>query len=212
MDNALNLHHIAYPVSALGPGKRLVLWVSGCPLSCKGCITPKLQNPQSGQWIAITRLRRYLLALPMALDGVTFTGGEPFMQAQALAELWTQLSPHRPHWNLLVFSGFTLAQLRAYKPVHGLDYTGVQSLLAQTDLLIAGPYIERATQNPATAPLVASANQEIHELSAKAPAMKMALTALPATNLGFTQAAEAWLVGIVDPLHRQVLHQQLGCQ
>ncbi len=124
----LRLAHIAYPETALGPGRRLALWVAGCPLDCNGCITPELQSLTAGKAISIESLAQRILALKPALDGVTFTCGEPFAQASALAQLWEQLAQLRPQWSLMVFSGFALAQLRANP--------GASILLKATDILV----------------------------------------------------------------------------
>ena len=42
------LDRILYPVTSLGPGKRLCIWVSGCNARCEGCANPELwtQRPE----------------------------------------------------------------------------------------------------------------------------------------------------------------------
>jgi anaerobic ribonucleoside-triphosphate reductase activating protein len=192
---------LAYPVTALGPGRRLALWVAGCPMRCPGCITPELQDPAAGRAVPVERLAQRILALDLPLDGITLTGGEPFEQPAALAALWQRIAPERPHWDLMAFSGYTLGQL-ATRPQ-------AAALLAVTDLLIAGPYRQG---RPGQHPLLASANQRLHPLSERGAALEAACgrLAAPPANLGRLGGGGGWLIGILDPEQRRRLHRGLG--
>ena len=111
----LRLHSLAYPVTALGPGRRLAMWVSGCSLNCRGCISPELQSPKSGKDITTERLLDHILSLQESLDGLSLTGGEPFEQASALSVLLEDLRQQRPDWNILAFSGYPLSMIAGLK-------------------------------------------------------------------------------------------------
>jgi anaerobic ribonucleoside-triphosphate reductase activating protein len=89
------------------------------------------------------------------LEGVTFQGGEPFEQAEALAAL---ARPARDlGLGLLVFSGYRLEDLeKEIQP-------GSRALLEQTDLLVDGPY--RRGRPPGGRPWIGSGNQRFHFLS-----------------------------------------------
>ena len=197
----LNLYSIAYPVTALGPGRRVALWVAGCPLRCKGCITPHLLSDDSGKPIDVDRLAQRLLQLPVALDGLTLTGGEPFAQAGALALLLDLVKAERPKWSVLTFSGFTLGQWQRADAAH-------QHLLSHIDILVDGPYV---AGQPGRHPLTASASQQVHLLTPRAETMKQELDALQvnAANLGINPEGEDCLIGIVDPAARRRLHHGL---
>lgn len=199
----LRFARLAYPVTALGPGRRLALWVAGCSLRCHGCITPELQSADAGKAIPVARLAERILALNTALDGITLTGGEPFEQAEALAELWASIAPQRPEWDLLAFSGYTLAQLQA-RPNSG-------RLLAFTDLLVAGPFLP---QRPSQHPLLASGNQQLHDLTPRGRRMMIACdeSSPPRANLGYLGDGRGWLVGLLDPDERRSLHRRLGSE
>lgn len=198
----LKLHSLAYPVTALGPGHRVVLWVAGCPLRCKGCITPGLLSADAGESIGIERVAKRLFALPIAVEGITLTGGEPFAQDQALSALLDAIKARRPQWNVLTFSGFPLEQLRRGTPWQ-------RRLLAHIDVLVDGPY---AARQPGHHPLLASANQRIHLLTARARELEERLNALPTNiaNLGLNPDADDWLIGILDSASRRRLHKNLG--
>ena len=197
----LNLYSLAYPVTALGPGRRVALWVAGCPLRCKGCITPQLLSRDAGEAIGVSRLAQHLLQLTPPLDGVTLSGGEPFAQAPALLRLVKLVKAERPHWTVLTFSGFTLKQWR------GGD-AAQRRLLQQIDILVDGPYL---AGRPGKHALTASANQQVHLLTPQARALEPVLDALPANtaNLAVNPHGADCLIGIVDADARRRFHEGL---
>lgn len=196
------LHSLAYPVTSLGPGQRIALWVAGCPLRCKGCITSGLLSVDAGKPISIKRLTERLVMLPVAVDGITLTGGEPFAQAAALALLLDTLKDRRPHWNVLTFSGYSLEQMQLGTPAQC-------RLLALIDILVDGPYV---AHRPGRHPLTASANQRVRLLTPRAKALADRVNALPINkaNLGLHPEADDWLIGIIDSPARQRLHRALA--
>ena len=146
------LDRVLYPVTALGPGKRAVIWTSGCDRHCPGCADPELWDRHPEQAISVERLTEILVSLSArGIDGITLTGGEPFDQAQELAALLDAL-PFAA--DVTAFSGYTLEQLQE-DPVRMV-------LLERIDVLIDGPYIE--SQNDGIAPMRGSVNQRIHYL------------------------------------------------
>ncbi len=197
----LSVYAMAHPVTALGPGIRVALWVAGCPLHCPGCLTPHLWDADAGVAVAVEQVARALLAIPYPLDGLTLTGGEPFAQAEPLAELLEHLKAARPEWNVLGYSGYTLAALRRRG-------AGSAHLLAGIDVLVAGPYRER---RPQTHPLAGSGNQRIYLLSERgrdlAPAIDRA--APDALNLALGSHGE-WLIGVARGAARTAIHRALG--
>ena len=69
-----------------GPGFRYVLFVQGCPHRCPGCHNPESHDPEGGTEMTVSEIFGQIMENPH-LRGVTFSGGEPFEQAPALAEL-----------------------------------------------------------------------------------------------------------------------------
>ena len=135
--------------TANGPGIRSVVWVQGCPLRCFGCFNPDFQLFNGGEAISTIVLSQRLLA-EQATEGVSFSGGEPFAQAAALAEVACAM--HAVDKGVLIFTGFYYESLQ--KKVDA----GIQRLLAYTDLLVAGPYQQNLLCNH---PLLASSNQQL---------------------------------------------------
>src|SRR5690349_2700599 len=104
----LKLYSMAYPVTALGPGPRVVLWVAGCPKRCAGCMSLEMLGPEAGERVPVAKLAQKILAIAAPLDGITISGGEPFDQAASLAALVEMLRVQRPEWNVIIYSGYTL--------------------------------------------------------------------------------------------------------
>lgn len=147
-----------------GPGYRAVIWVQGCLRECPGCFNPASWSFEINQLISIDSLVQKILSNSRN-EGVTFSGGEPFWQAPALAELARQVKA--AGLNVMSFTGFTLEQLRSpHAPA------GAQDLLDQLDLLIDGPYVKSlAIHSPNS--LVSSSNQRVHIFN---PALSNRLT------------------------------------
>ena len=114
-----------------GPGIRFVLFLQGCRLRCPGCQNPQTWDFDGGTLVPSDEVLARIRENPL-VHGVTFSGGEPFEQADALLPLAKELKAQGYH--LMAFSGFTLEQL-VQKPER-------QALLEQLDLLVDGPFIE----------------------------------------------------------------------
>jgi len=147
-----------------GPGCRAVVWVQGCLRACPGCFNTESWSFEPNQLVAIADLADRILSEPRN-EGVTFSGGEPFWQATALAEVARRVKAQG--LNVMSFSGFTLQQLRAASAP-----PGAQDLLDQLDILVDGPYVESLALNDPTSP-VSSKNQRIHIFN---PALKDRIT------------------------------------
>jgi anaerobic ribonucleoside-triphosphate reductase activating protein len=139
----------------LGPGLRSVVWVQGCPFTCRGCVSPDWIPPRGGRLVAVEELVRELLA-DEAVEGLTFSGGEPMVQAAGLARL-ARLAKSERDLTVVCFSGFTLGRLRSRPPG-----PGVGELLEQVDVLVDGTYVASANSGRG---LRGSTNQVVHHLT-----------------------------------------------
>jgi len=110
-----------------------VIWVQGCPLRCRDCIAAETLSFEGGSTMTVSRLAEWLTSLS-DVEGVTFSGGEPFAQAGSLAQLLDAVRGSRPGFTAMSYTGFTLAALRR----HGTP--GQLALLDRLDLLVDGPY------------------------------------------------------------------------
>lgn len=155
--NLLNLALVVGCTEAEGPGRRMAIWVQGCPLRCRGCCNPEfladvprtLRDPVD----VIADLQRFHAA--HQLEGISLLGGEPTRQAAGLAVVAE--AAQALGLSVMVYSGFTLEQLRAQRDAQ------VDRLLAATDVLVDGPYDD--TQRTTNRRFIGSANQTLHVLS-----------------------------------------------
>lgn len=113
-----------------GPGVRFMIWVAGCHRRCPNCSQPEFLAFDVGRRIAIDDLWQRILAAP-EIDGLTFSGGEPFEHVRPLAELSRRA--HASGKTIVSYSGYRLEALQA-------DPERFGELLGQVDLLIDGEY------------------------------------------------------------------------
>ncbi|MEG9677309.1 MULTISPECIES: 4Fe-4S single cluster domain-containing protein [Citrobacter] len=155
--NWLNLASWLPCTEVEGPGKRAALWVQGCDKRCVGCCNPVYLKIIEREIIhANTMIDRLLAAHEeWGLEGVTFLGGEPFLQAQGLAAVAEGVS--HAGLSVMVFTGYTMGELNE------LNLPGTQALLKWTDVIVDGPY--QASSPDRTRKWVGSTNQQFHYLT-----------------------------------------------
>lgn len=160
---SLRLGHTATGVRTLGPGRRIGIWVAGCPLACAGCLTDDgLVPADSGADVAVRAVVEELLDAPDH-DGLTISGGEPLWQSGALREVLAAVLPERPEWTVMLYTGWRLEAVAARG---ARDHV---ALLRHVDLLVDGPYVA-ARREPARL-WRGSANQRLIPLTAAGAAM-----------------------------------------
>ncbi len=104
------LNRIQYPVYNLGRGKRIGIWVQGCTLECKGCISTPLQNTKEGKYIEIEYLINEISKVKEHFSGISITGGEPFQQYQQLITFCAYIKQYTD-LEIYVFTGYYLNDL-----------------------------------------------------------------------------------------------------
>lgn len=117
----------------LGPGRRYVLWTQGCLRCCQGCITPESRPLDGGVDIDIGALAYDIVSLPN-IDGVTISGGEPFLQAKGVGRLLELVHRERPEMTVIAYTGFRQEELDVVPDAN--------ALLQHVDVLIDGEYVE----------------------------------------------------------------------
>jgi anaerobic ribonucleoside-triphosphate reductase activating protein len=150
----LRVATVVADTEAEGPGRRFAVWLQGCSIRCPGCCNPEMFDARRGDELSIDALSA---RIPAGVEGITLLGGEPFEQP-ASAAAFARVAKARG-LTVMVFSGYTLAELRA-RP------DGAE-LLAQVDLLVDGRYDQALPEPPP--PLgrrwIGSANQTMHYLT-----------------------------------------------
>ena len=138
-----------------GDGVRLTVFTQGCAHRCRGCQNPETQPMEGGYVIDTGKILAEALENPL-LTGVTFSGGEPFLQPAPLAELAKAL--HAQGLDIWSYSGYTLKELaeRAKKD------KATRALLSEIDVLVDGPYEE--SQRDLTLHFRGSRNQRVIDM------------------------------------------------
>lgn len=150
----LNVYKFLPITEVEGPGKRACIWVQGCSIQCKSCALPQTWSKEKGQKIHVEKLAEKILDIK-EIEGVTFTGGEPFDQAKSMFKLASILKG--AGLSIITFTGYKLEEIL------GPSDKSWHDLLSRIDILIDSPYIHE--KSDFSRPLVGSSNQRYHFLS-----------------------------------------------
>ncbi|WOH85449.1 4Fe-4S single cluster domain-containing protein [Bradyrhizobium sp. BEA-2-5] len=182
----INLSRIHFPVTTLGPGRRIGIWFQGCSIRCPGCIS-------MDTWVhgrGTTKVGAVVEAVSpwlSAADGITISGGEPFDQREALFDLLAGLRA-RTKADILVFTGYPWATIR--------DALATSPSLI--DAIVSGPFDIDETQ---TLALRGSDNQELHLMTplgrARFEGLNRRIDEKDRTfDVMFDENGDVWLAGI----------------
>ena len=149
-DGRILISHTEKNTDLLGPYRRFVIWVHGCCFDCEGCLAESTKNGAYTE----TDIKELAQEILMSdTEGITISGGEPFLQAKTLFELITLLKSIKDI-GVIIYSGFTLEELQ--------KDNDSQNLLTVTDILIDGRYIKELDDGRA---YIGSSNQHLYYLS-----------------------------------------------
>ena len=132
-----------------GEGMRSVVFFAECPHHCKGCHNPESWNARNGKDMSVDEIYKELMS--NTLTDVTFSGGEPFLQADQLFKLASLLK--RSGKNIWIYSGYTIDEILNH------PNQSYQNLLSLCDVLVDGKYV--ADKRDITLPFRGSSNQRI---------------------------------------------------
>lgn len=114
-----------------GPGVRTTVFSQGCPHHCPGCHNPETWEFGCGTPVEEETVVQIVQSNPLC-RGVTFSGGEPFAQAEAFTKLARLLKERG--YEVASYSGYTFEQL-----MNGTAWQ--KELLKNIDILIDGPFL-----------------------------------------------------------------------
>ncbi len=134
----ISVNKAHFPVTVLGPGRRIAIWLQGCSIGCKGCVSQDTWVRDPGRDMRVAQLLAWCRQTSAGdFDGVTISGGEPFDQPQALGALLDGLRQWRtqggPDFDILCYSGYPLATLQKKHA----------QLLGKLDALIPEPFVDK---------------------------------------------------------------------
>ena len=148
---------ILYNDMCAAPGVCVTFFTQGCHRHCPGCHNPETWDFEGGKDTSFEKILNAIDENPL-LAGVTFSGGEPFCQAEGFAALADEI--HKRNLDIVTFTGYTLEELREMAKTD----SAVGDLLNKTDLLIDGPYIKE--ERDLTLQFRGSRNQRIIDMKA----------------------------------------------
>ncbi len=153
MSNLMRIIKIVEGTSVDGPGLRTSIYFAGCAHACPGCHNPQTWDFASGENIAIEDVIK-----TVQYNGfdVTFTGGDPFYQAEAIVPLAKTIRD--AGLGIWSYTGFTFEQLLAS------DDKDMHELLRLTDVLVDGPFVQSLRDT--TLLFRGSANQRLIDVPA----------------------------------------------
>lgn len=128
----------------LGPYKRFIVWVQGCNRRCKGCIARDSWELDGGELLKIDDLVQQILHQDN-IEGITVSGGEPFLHQEALCELISKVRKHKD-LGVIIYTGMN------YEEIKDTD------LAKMADIIIDGEYIEELNDDKS---LRGSCNQNV---------------------------------------------------
>ena len=112
-----------------GQGIRMTIFTQGCPHHCPGCHNAHTHDPNGGREVTVAEIIEQMRSNPL-LDGVTFSGGEPFEQIEAVKHIAHEA--HRLRLNVWCYTGWTWEQIMLDPRKRGL--------LAYIDVLVDGRF------------------------------------------------------------------------
>ena len=166
LDDTLRVAGLVEDSIVDGDGFRFTIFVQGCKRCCPNCQNPETQPLEGGHEETLAELLQKIRLNPL-LTGVTFSGGEPFLQPAPLAALARAV--HALGLDVWSYSGFTLDELlaRAEKD------KATAALLNEIDVLVDGPYEE--AERDLTLHFRGSRNQRVIDMRATRKAKKIQL-------------------------------------
>ncbi|WP_368910800.1 4Fe-4S single cluster domain-containing protein [Proteus vulgaris] len=147
----ISLSRLHFPVTTLGPGKRIGIWFQGCSLRCKGCLSPDTWE-RKAESVTVDVIIQQIQPWFAFADGITISGGEPFEQPEALYGLLIALRQQFTG-DIFIYSGYHWNEIAP-------QVTKMSGLI---DALMSGRYQAETTQSLM---LRGSDNQQLHCLTA----------------------------------------------
>ena len=161
MENSMRIAGVIRESIVDGPGIRFVLFFQGCPHECKGCHNESTWDIDGGYLCEIERIVDEVKRNPL-LNGITYSGGEPFLQIDAMLKINEKLSDFvGEDFNYMAYTGFTYEELREMSK----DNPKIAQILEQLDYLVDGRFVE--DKKDLTCMFKGSSNQRFIEVYAQ---------------------------------------------
>ena len=201
----LRVHAILKKTTSLGPGERFALWLQGCEKNCPGCMSPSSRGLSGGTAKPIEKIAEIILA-ETGIEGVTISGGEPFLQYRALRRLLTSIR-EKSGLGVIIYTGYYFDELLKMK-IPEID----EILGNLSDVIIDGPYVPDLNDGKS---LRGSSNQTINLTSPRYKEIADTLYGRSDRKCEIRlNGKEAFLVGIPDnnayKMWKQIFEASIG--
>ena len=110
-----------------GPGFRMAIFFQGCPHNCDECHNPSTHDPAGGYETDTSIIVEQMAAHRKFLQGITFTGGDPALQPEAVKRIAS--AAHFIGMDVMLYTGYLYEELPA-------------DILEDIDYLVDGPYVK----------------------------------------------------------------------
>lgn len=120
-----------------GLGVRTVIWTQGCGHCCPNCHNPQTWDFNGGELVEVEDVIDRLLSLE-AQNGITFSGGDPFYQPEACAQI-ARIIKEKTNMNIWCYTGFTFEQLLKLSKNNKF----IISFLKEIDILVDGLFVQK---------------------------------------------------------------------
>lgn len=151
-DMKLRLHNMVLRTKVLGPYVRTAIWFQGCNKRCKGCMSPSSRPLDEGSLVDVDIIINKILN-EKDIEGITISGGEPFLQIDALHYLLKELKA-KSNLGVIIYTGFKMEEL-----LNKHDDRINEIFCGLADLIIDGEYIDTLNDGMA---LKGSSNQSLN--------------------------------------------------
>ncbi|WBW98304.1 anaerobic ribonucleoside-triphosphate reductase activating protein [Oceanirhabdus sp. W0125-5] len=118
-----------------GEGIRSVLFVSGCTHNCEGCHNRAMQNKEYGEPIELDNVYERIMKNYPLINGVTFSGGEPFENSDILHKLAEKIK-NNSDMNIWCYTGYR------YEDLINSGRREWKELLKNIDVLVDGKFLK----------------------------------------------------------------------
>ena len=131
-----------------GPGIRYVIFTQGCPHKCWGCQNPETWDVEGGVDVSKSVIYRDILEHDYMLDGITISGGEPYIQEDELVALVTRIRTNARicNINIWLYTGYEWEDIKD------------RQLTELVDVVVTGRFQQA---NKVSGKLYGSSNQKV---------------------------------------------------
>ena len=140
----MNYHKIEKTSVANGTGIRVVLWVSGCSLHCRGCHNPETWNIYSGKPFDEEAKNELFEALDKTyIQGITFSGGHPLEDenVECVYNLMLEIKNKFPEKDIWLYTGYKLGDI-LNDPSEDISTFLKRKVVSMCDVVVDGPFVE----------------------------------------------------------------------